>query len=165
MSIIRLGVYIEELEDVYREIELKDTNTFWEFHSAIRKAFKLNKKVQSSFFISNARWQKLNEITVGYSSAFEKAIDGEEATIGSIVPAVTKNLVYFNDEISQYTVLVQMEPKADKEDSKKVYPLVAVSKGNINSTFGNIFGEEESGIGEGDLSEEAGFSDVTDQGE
>ena len=159
MSIFKLGVYVEELDDVYREIEIKDSQTFMQFHEAIMKAFALKKKIQASFFISNSRWQKLNEVTLGYSSVFEKAINGTEASIGSVVPAVTKNLIYFNEEVSEYTILIQLEGTAE-EDKKKTYPVLVKSNGKITFGFGaNIF-SEDMGINEGDLSEESGFSDV-----
>lgn len=166
MSILRLGVYVEELEDVYREIALKDTQTFVEFHEAIVKSFQLKKKVASSFFVSNNRWQKLNEITLGYSSVFDKAINGAEVSIGSVLPSTTKYLVYFNEEISGYTILVQLEGITDKEEKGKTYPAVVASNGSLSLGFGgnNIFSEEEDdlGINDDDLSEESGFSAVTD---
>ena len=162
MSILRLGIYVEELEDVYREIEVKDTQTFMEFHEAIVKAFQLKKKVQASFFISNNRWQKLNEVTLGYSSVFDKALNGAEVFIGSVMPSTTKFLIYFNEELSEYTILIQLEGIDEKEDKKKTYPALVAANGKLSFGFGTNIFSEDLGINEGDLSEESGFSDVAD---
>ncbi|MDX2003432.1 MAG: hypothetical protein SFW35_13435 [Chitinophagales bacterium] len=159
MSILRLGVYIDEVEDVFREIEVKGEQKFIDLHEAISKSFQFKKKAQASFFVSNSRWQKLNEITLGHPSVFDKALNGLEISIESILPGTAKHLVYFNDEFSEYSFLIQIENPNVKEDGKKTYPAVVAAKGKLSQGFGGNIFTEDLGLNEDDLSAESGFGE------
>lgn len=153
MSIFTIGVYVDELEDVVREIEVKGTQTFNDLHVAIANSFKLNLKMQASFFVSNSRWQKLNEITLGHSSVFENAINGMKDSIGSVLPEKAKQLIYFNEDAADYTILLIIEKVTDKENPAKTYPAVVTSKGSLSGSSGENFFISDFGINEGDLDE------------
>ncbi|CAN5148645.1 hypothetical protein BH09BAC1_BH09BAC1_16830 [soil metagenome] len=150
MSIYTFGVYVDELEDVVREIEIKGTQTFNELHQAIAKSFKLNLKMQASFFVSNSRWQKLNEITLGHSSVFENAFNGMKDSIESVLPEKGKHLVYFNEDAADYTILILLEKVTDKENPSKTYPAIVTAKGSFSGS-GQSFFVSDFGINEGDL--------------
>ncbi len=151
MGIYTIGVYVDELEDVVREIEIKGSQTFNDLHIAIANSFKLNLKMQASFFVSNSRWQKLNEITLGHSSVFENAINGQKDTISSVLPEKTKHLVYFNEDASDYSIFVLLEKVTDKEVQGKNYPAMVTAKGSLSGSSGESFYVSDFGIGEGDL--------------
>lgn len=153
MSIYTIGVYVDELDDVVREIEIKGTQTFNELHVAIANAFKLNLKMQASFFVSNARWQKLNEITLGHSSVFENAINGMKDPIASVIPETAKHLVYFNEDVADYSILVLLEKISDKENPAKKYPAVITAKGSLSGS-GESFFVSDFGINDDDLDAE-----------
>lgn len=150
MSIYTIGVYVDELEDVVREIEIKGTQTFADLHQAIAKSFKLNLKMQASFFVSNTRWQKLNEITLGHSSVFENAINGMKDSIASVLPETTKYLVYFNEDAADYTILILLEKVTEKENPGKTYPALVTAKGSFSGS-GQSFFISDFGINEDDL--------------
>jgi hypothetical protein len=154
MSIYTIGVYVDELEDVVREIEIKGTQTFNDLHVAIAATFKLNLKMQASFFVSNSRWQKLNEITLGHSSVFENAINGLKDTIESVIPGTAKHLVYFNEDAAEYSILILLEKVTDKENPGKAYPVVVNAKGSLSGSSGESFFVSDFGISEGDLDTE-----------
>lgn len=154
MSIYTIGVYVDELEDVVREIEIKGTQTFNDLHVAIATTFKLNLKMQASFFVSNTRWQKLNEITLGHSSVFENAINGQKDSIASVIPETAKHLVYFNEDAAEYSILILLEKVSDKENPGKTYPAVVTAKGSLSGSSGESFFVSDFGIGEGDLDTE-----------
>lgn len=139
MSVYRFGVYVEEFENVFREIDIKGTQVFMQFHEAIAKSYQLDLKQSASFFISNNRWQKLNEITLGHSSVFENAFDGEEAKIEDVLPANGDKLIYFSDDQPDYTFLIQIELIEDNEDADKTYPVVVKAKGKLDSSARGIF--------------------------
>lgn len=140
MSVYRIGIYVDEDDDVYRYIDIKGSQKFIDLHQAISKSFGLGNK-HSSFFISNKRWQKLNEITLGFKSVFETAIDGVETSIEAILPGQATNLIYFNEDAEEYSFLIQIEDIIDKEEKGKTYPVVVESKGRIDSDR-NIFKED-----------------------
>ena len=142
MSVYRFGVYVDELDDLVREIELKGEHLFQDFHLAIVAALKISVKEPASFFISNNRWQKINEITLGQSSVFETAFDGLETKIDAVIPMNGTRLIYFNEDIPDYTVLIQVEDIHDNVDAKKKYPVLVKSKGSLSGNAGGIFDED-----------------------
>lgn len=132
MTILRLRIIIEETEEVFRDIEIKVNQTFKTFHEAIVECFGVNKEKAASFFISNPRLQKLNEITLGRSSKFDNAIDGLKTRIGSVLPEMTNMLVYVNEAAPQYTFVIEIEKTAtEKED--KTYPRCVKKTGTLPS--------------------------------
>lgn len=139
MSVFRFGIYVDELDDVFREIDIKGSQLFNDLHLAIAASFKLNLKQQASFFISNNRWQKINEITLGHSSVFETAFDGQKAKIEEVLPSNGDKLIYFSEDAIDYTFLIQIEELFDSEDTRKTYPTVVKSKGSLSGSSGNIF--------------------------
>lgn len=64
MAVYKFKLFIEDNEDVYREIEILSGQTFEDFHSIIQDAYKFDKKHAASFFVSDDYWRKDQEITL-----------------------------------------------------------------------------------------------------
>jgi hypothetical protein len=62
MATYRFRVTFEEHEDVYREIEIKVTQTYEDFHRAIQEAIGFDNSKPASFFMSDDYWRKGIEI-------------------------------------------------------------------------------------------------------
>lgn len=63
MAIYRFRVEIEDYEGIYREIEVKTTQTFEDLHYAVLCAFSFDLKHPSSFFYSDDLWHMEDEIS------------------------------------------------------------------------------------------------------
>lgn len=64
MAVYKFKLFIEDNEDIYREIEILSGQTFEDFHNAIQDAYKFDKKHAASFFVSDDYWRKDQEITL-----------------------------------------------------------------------------------------------------
>ncbi|MES2567185.1 MAG: hypothetical protein V4565_09985 [Bacteroidota bacterium] len=64
MAVYKFKLFIEDSEDIYREIEILSGQTFEDFHNAIQEAYKFDKKHAASFFVSDDYWRKDQEITL-----------------------------------------------------------------------------------------------------
>ncbi|MDF2452667.1 MAG: plasmid pRiA4b family protein [Bacteroidota bacterium] len=64
MAVYKFKLFIEDSEDIYREIEILSGQTFEDFHVAIQEAYKFDKKHAASFFVSDDYWRKDQEITL-----------------------------------------------------------------------------------------------------
>jgi hypothetical protein len=64
MAVYKFKLFIEDNEDIYREIEILSGQTFDDFHNAIQDAYKFDKKHAASFFVSDDYWRKDQEITL-----------------------------------------------------------------------------------------------------
>lgn len=64
MAVYKFKIFIEDNEDIYREIEILSNQTFEDFHNCIQDAYKFDKKHAASFFVSDDYWRKDQEITL-----------------------------------------------------------------------------------------------------
>ena len=64
MAVYKFKLFIEDNEDIYREIEILSGQTFEDFHNAIQDAYKFDKKHAAAFFVSDDYWRKDQEITL-----------------------------------------------------------------------------------------------------
>jgi len=64
MAVYKFKTFVEDNEDIYREIEILSSQTFEDFHNSIQDAFKFDKKHSASFFMSDDYWRKDQEITL-----------------------------------------------------------------------------------------------------
>lgn len=64
MAVYKFKLFIEDNEDIYREIEILSAQTFEDFHNAIQDAYKFDKKHAAAFFVSDDYWRKDQEITL-----------------------------------------------------------------------------------------------------
>lgn len=68
MAVYRFKVYFEDDESVVREIEIKSTQTFEDFHNIIQQAIGFDGSHLSSFFVSNDTWRRGKEIVLLHKS-------------------------------------------------------------------------------------------------
>ena len=85
MSVLKFRVEIEEVEDLYRDIEILPTQTFFEFHEALVKYFEIKKKKPASFFLANDKLQKTKEISFSSSE-----LSGENTDLTTISTTYTQ---------------------------------------------------------------------------
>ena len=64
MAVYKFKIFIEDNEDIYREIEILSGQTFEDFHNCIQDSFNFDKKHASSFFVSDDYWRKEQEVTL-----------------------------------------------------------------------------------------------------
>lgn len=62
MAVYRFRVAFEDNEEVYREIEIKSTQNFEDFHNIIIQSVGFDNLHDASFFISDDLWRKGDEI-------------------------------------------------------------------------------------------------------
>lgn len=64
MHAYRFRLLSDENDKFVRDIDIKATQTFKDFHEVIRKCVQLDGNELASFFICDRRWNKLREITL-----------------------------------------------------------------------------------------------------
>ncbi|GIV33394.1 MAG: hypothetical protein KatS3mg031_0929 [Chitinophagales bacterium] len=129
MKVIKFEIQVDELDDVVREIEMKPDNTFKDLHSLLQKTFGIKGERGASFFISNKRWQKLNEITLGRESRFERSIDGLKTPVDKILNE-TDRLIYSSDDVPQFTFLMAAQ-EAEAPVKAQSLPRITRAEGNL----------------------------------
>ena len=64
MAVYRFKICLEDHEDVFRDIDIKASQTFNDLHDLIQTAYKFDGKHSASFFVSDDYWRKGQEITL-----------------------------------------------------------------------------------------------------
>ncbi len=68
MAVYRFKVYFEDDENIIREIEIKSTQTFEDFHKTIQSSIGFDGAHPTSFFVATDTWRKGKEIILLHKS-------------------------------------------------------------------------------------------------
>lgn len=167
MAILKFRVYWEEEDAIYRDVLVKHTQHFSDFHQIILKAFEFDQKHDATFFRSNEKWQRGREISKEvYQKEYPVApLLMDETTIGSEIMDTNQHFIYlydFNKAWIFLVELIQVIKNADA-DMNLEYPLISRVEGVGPMQYGTkgLLGEKFADIEEKyDLSEaDEGFGE------
>lgn len=144
MAVYRLKTYLEDNEDIYREIDVLSSQTFEALHEAMQDAYKFDKKHAASFFVSDDYWRKGQEVTL---RAEDLPADEEDirkkrepkklmssVKIAKYIEQPRQRFVYVFDPNVQWTFYLELM-KILNEDPKVKYPACVKSIGNAPKQY------------------------------
>ncbi len=147
MAVYRFRVYLEENEDIYRDIDIRTVQTFEQFHNIIQDSFKFDNKHSASFFVSDDYWRKGQEITLKKEDLpldedeIRKNVDPKklmaDVKIAKFIEQPHQRFVYVFDPIVQWSFLIEMIKIAD-ESPKVNYPVCIKSFGTAPKQYKQI---------------------------
>ena len=138
-------------EDFIRDIEIKSTQSFQDFHEIIREVSEFEGDDLASFFICDRKWSKLNEITlIDMGTQVEEISDDvydddeinpnynmptsvmSDSVIKDFIDDPHQRILYEYDILNEgiiYIELLKIAPAA----ADVAYPLCITSKGSLVS--------------------------------
>lgn len=138
MAVYRFRVCLEENEDITRDIDIKSSQTFEQFHTAIQEAYKFDNKHAASFFVSDDYWRKNQEITLRKEDLpldedeIRKKVEPKklmsDIKIAKYIEQPHQRFVYVFDANAQWYFLIEMLKIVD-ENPKFNYPVCVKSVG------------------------------------
>lgn len=175
MAILKFRAYFEEDDSVYRDVAIRHSQSFFDLHEAILKAFEFDTKHDATFYRSNDNWQRGREISLQVYSKTYKAppLLMKDTTIGSEIRDTNQKFIYVYDFAKNWSFLVELINVSKEENPKFSYPVVVRKEGIPPSQYGtkSLLGERFADVEEKyDLSKGAeGFglegSDGDDSGD
>jgi hypothetical protein len=141
MATYRFRVTFEEHEDVFREIEIKVSQTYEEFHRAIQEAIGFDGSKPASFFMSDDFWRKGLEIASEINKQEEE--DEEDLPAHKRKPPVKlmaktkiagtiedphQKIIYVSDPEVLWTLMIELV-RIGEDAPKVVYPKCVKSTG------------------------------------
>ena len=181
MAILKFRVYWEEEDAIYRDVLVKHTQLFSDFHQIILKAFEFDQKHDATFFRSNEKWQRGREISKEvYQKEYPVApLLMDETTIGSEIMDTNQHFIYLYDFNKSWTFLVELIQVIKNADADMTieYPSIARvegvgpmqygTKGLLGEKFADIeekydLSEADEGFGEEGEEDDANASDDED---
>ena len=182
MAVLKFRVYWEEDDAIYRDISVKHTQTFADFHQIILKAFEFDQKHEATFFRSNDVWVRGREISKEVYSKEYKAppLMMEETVIGSEIIDTNQHFIFLYDFAKSWTFLIELIQviKNADADMSLDYPLVSRvegvgpmqygSKGLLGPKFADIeekydLAEAAEGFGEEGEEDTSGIESDADE--
>jgi hypothetical protein len=138
MAILRFRVYLEEDDSVYRDVAIRHTQTFSQFHEIILKAYEFDKKHQATFYRSNDNWQRGKEITLEkYNKAYKvEPLLMESTMIGSEIFEPNQKFIYVYDFVKNWTFQIELINVSKEENPKLTYPAIVRTEGIGPSQYG-----------------------------
>lgn len=142
MAVYRFRVSFEDNEDIYREIEIKSSQNFEDFHNVIVKSIDFDNVHDASFFISDNYWHKGDEIKLkpineddNRNSKTEVAIrQMNKCKMASLIEDPHQKFVYTYDPKTSWTFLVELI-KIVSDDAKVAYPVCAKTVGDAPKQY------------------------------
>jgi Plasmid pRiA4b ORF-3-like protein len=130
MAVYRFKVYFEEDESIIREIDIRSTQTFENFHTTIQSAIGFDGAHPTSFFVTGDTWRRGKEIILLHRR-HSKDLKGNwmhETKIASCVEDPHQKFIYeFDPEGGNWILMVELM-KIIPEGSE-MYPRVNKSVG------------------------------------
>lgn len=171
MAILKFRVYFEEDESVYRDVVIRHTQSFYDLHETILKAYEFDNKHKATFFRSNDHWQRGREISLEkYDKEYRAApLLMKETTIGSEIKDPNQKFIYWYDFNKNWTFLVELINVSKEESSRISYPSAVRAEGIAPSQYGTkgLLGEKFADVEEKyDLTQAGdGFAEKDEDGE
>jgi len=145
MAIYRFKVTFEDNEDVYREIEIKSTQNFEDFHNVIVQSIGFDNMHDASFFTSDDYWRKGDELRLKSSDGMTQM---NKRKIALLIDDPHQKFVYVYDPKIHWTFLVELL-KIVPDDAKATYPKCVKSVGEApkqhkeNAVVAPVIDDEE----------------------
>lgn len=144
MAIYKFKTFVEDNEDIYREIEILSSQTFEDFHNILQDAFKFDKKHSASFFVSDDYWRKDQEVTLKKE---DLELDADEIKLGvspkklmattkiaKFIESPRQRFLYVFDPAVKWTFCIELM-KILPDNPKASLPAIVKSIGNAPKQY------------------------------
>lgn len=171
MAILKFRIFFEEDDSIYRDVAIRHTQSFYDFHEAILRAFEFDNKHKATFYRSNDHWQQGREISL---DVYEKEYKAQpllmkDTLVGSEIKIPGQRFIYNYDFNKNWNFLVELIHVSKEENSKLSYPATIRAEGISPSQYGTkgLLGSKFADVEEKyDLTQGTeGFSEKDEEGE
>jgi len=132
--VYKFRVTYDDHEDVYRDIEIKSSQSFMEFHNAIQQAIAFDNSKQATFYTSDDYWRREGVIASPNSNDSGKKIkskNGEQQkknVIADFVNNPHQKFIYVFDPDKEWIFLIELI-KILPPTPETVYPVCSKTMG------------------------------------
>jgi hypothetical protein len=137
MATYRFRVTFEDFDDISRDIEIRSTQTFEDFHHAIHSAIGFDASKPASFFMSDDNWKKGKEITTRelLDNENEKGISVKNARLCNYIIDPHQKIYYIFDNSSAWTFRIELVKINREEDAGAQYPRCVKATGEAPKQY------------------------------
>src|SRR4026209_904410 len=171
MAILKFRIYFEDDDSIYRDVAIRHTQSFFDLHEAILRAYEFDSKHKATFYRSNDHWQRGRDISLEVYEREYKAppLMMKDTTVGSEIRDPNQKFIYHYDFNKNWSFWVELINVSKEENPKLVYPAIVRTEGIAPSQYGTkgLLGEKFADVEEKyDLTKGAeGFAEKDEEGE
>ena len=129
--VFKLRVTLDILDDVFRDIAIRKTDSLEDLHNAIIQAFGFEGQEIASFFMSDNEWNQGEEIALEDMSEGRSSLKLMNDTyLEDILSEKQTRLIYVYDFLSMWTFYVELADISEPESSRN-YPDLLFAQGQL----------------------------------
>ena len=98
----------DQKEDIFRDIEIRKTDTFEDLHNVLTQSFGFDGSEMASFYISNEHWEQGQEIALFDMGQTQDVKKMNETILEEVIDAENTKLIYVYDFLNMWTFLVEL---------------------------------------------------------
>lgn len=117
-------------EDVFRDLEIRETDTLEDLHNIITQSFGFDGTEMASFYLSNDTWDQGEEISLFDLSEDASARLMNETSLDGVVHEMQTKLIYVYDFLSMWTFYVELAEIVDETEGTD-YPNLMFVQGQV----------------------------------
>lgn len=118
-------------EDVFRDIEIRETDSLEDLHNVITQSFGFDGLEMASFYISNDEWEQGEEISMFDVSEGQDSVRlMNETALNDVVHEAQTKLIYIYDFLNMWTFLVELAEIVDEAEGAD-YPNLMFVHGQV----------------------------------
>ena len=143
MAVYKLKVTFEDYDDIFRVIEIKSTQTFYDLHKAILASIGFDEKHMASFYMSSDSWLKGQEITLedmsnGEDEEMKKIPVMKKSLMQNYIDDPHQKIIYIYDFMEMWTLHLELSGIEINEKAGIKYPVCSKSVGMAPKQYDKI---------------------------
>jgi len=142
--IYKYRIVLDTLEDVIRDIELRENSTLEDLHNSIAQAFGFDGTEMASFYKSDEEWNQGEEYMLFSMGEEDEGVNMmNETTLDSVFSRSETKMIYVYDFFNMWTFYVELADIAEPQDGQD-YPNLLFAQGQLpESPPDKVFEAEE----------------------
>jgi hypothetical protein len=134
MAVYKFRLSFEDYEDIYRDIEIRSSQTFFDFHEMILQSVGFDMKHAASFFASDDFWRKGTEVTLLQEDIEPGVKLMKNVKISALVEQPNQRFIYLYDKQALWSFFIELI-KLVPEDGTTKYPRCIKSTGQAPKQY------------------------------
>ncbi|QSS96934.1 IS1096 element passenger TnpR family protein [Psychroflexus sp. ALD_RP9] len=129
--IFKFRIILDILDDVFRDIEIRDTDTLEDFHNSITQAFGFDGTEMASFYKSDDEWNQGEEFLLFDMSEGQKSVRMmNETALDTVFSRENTKMIYVYDFFNMWTFYVELADITEPQDGQD-YPNLMFAQGHL----------------------------------
>ncbi|GGG57380.1 IS1096 element passenger TnpR family protein [Bizionia arctica] len=121
----------EDEGDIFRDIEIRETDTLEDFHNTITQSFGFEGSEMASFYVSDDEWNQGEEISLFDMSEVANQVRlMRDTAVNEVTDDSKTRLIYIYDFLSMWTFLVELAEIVEEAEGAD-YPNLMFVHGQI----------------------------------